>query len=542
MKILDSAAGPLEASILVEGLRARPGWFVGLSLICYVIVWSITLQIVESAPAPELAVALALGREWQSGYAGAAPLPLWIAESVFRFTHSFFLLRLLAVVCVALAGWLVFLFARRIIGARHAAIASLLMIGVYPVAWPAETWSAQVLQMPLIAAAIYLWWRGVGERNPYCLAALGIALAATLYTGPQGIVLFVVFVLAKLVSPRARAAFTRFEMQIGGGFFAFFFILLSLPRLFWLTRNGWRNLLPGIESGIPESDLLHVKELLLPLAAGHAGLLALVCLAAVYAVRAKQNAPVFVREPESMLARRSTFALALLPLPLALLWLWWRNTQTVPAAASSLLLLSGVAVIMFAGQRVRIRRQQAIAGVMAGFLFFPAAVQIAATYTSSWLWQDKRSVNWPAEPAARTFTEIFRTRTGEPLAYIIGERIPASQIAALSRERPRVFIDADISQNPWVDIEEFKRRGGVVFWEVRGVDVDPPAWLRAWLPPFIPEAPLRLPWTRGGGDPVRLGWAIVLPAAKMPKPVEQLKTEEQPKTEPQPQGPASAPQ
>jgi hypothetical protein len=51
-----------------------------------------------------------------------------------------------------------------------------------------------------------------------------------------------------------------------------------------------------------------------------------------------------------------------------------------------------------------------------------------------------------------------------------------------------------------------------VFWEIRGADVSPPPALTEKLPAFTVEAPLRLPWARVGGEPVRLGWAILPPA------------------------------
>jgi hypothetical protein len=85
-------------------------------------------------------------------------------------------------------------------------------------------------------------------------------------------------------------------------------------------------------------------------------------------------------------------------------------------------------------------------------------------------------------------------------------------VSVLSVNRPRVFIDADRTRTPWIDEAEFKKKGGIVFWQIRGADNAPPQDYVARLPAFTEEAPLRLPWARGGGDPVRLGWAIVPPA------------------------------
>jgi hypothetical protein len=90
--------------------------------------------------------------------------------------------------------------------------------------------------------------------------------------------------------------------------------------------------------------------------------------------------------------------------------------------------------------------------------------------------------------------------------------VTSAQIAALSTDHPHIYIDGDMNRSPWIDNAEFRKKGGVVFWQIRGTDNSPPATLVARLPAFVEEAPLRLPWARGGGDPVRIGWAIVPPA------------------------------
>jgi hypothetical protein len=215
---------------------------------------------------------------------------------------------------------------------------------------------------------------------------------------------------------------------------------------------------------------------------------------------------------ESNLSQRSATALALAPAAFGLLLLFVLAVPAKVSIASSLVMLTGLLAVLMTGERLIIRRQRLVAFTALGLLVVPPALEIATSLASPLFAEQTRATNFPARSAARTFTEIFRTRTGRELEYVIGERVPASQVAIMSRARPRVFIDADLAASPWIDMAEFKQKGGVVFWEIRGADASPPAWLVAWLPPFAPEAPLRLPWERGGADPLRLGWAIVPPA------------------------------
>ncbi len=512
MHISSDTAGPLEASIFVEGLRSHPAWFVGLALLVHALLWTIALQIAEPSPPPELAVSLALGREWMPGYVGMPPLPAWISEAIYTVTGSLLVLRLFAALCVASAGWFIFLFARRVVGDRQGAIAVLLMTGVYPVAFPVGPLNGDTLQMPLAASAIFCWWLAVGERKVNAWIALGLVLGIMFYAGVQGIILGAVFAAVTVMSRRARKSLMRFDALLCLLFGLFVFVFVITPRMLWLSRNGFSNLLADANAGIDPRAFAGPLEIPLTLLVGHVGLAALVFLASVYAVRAKENAPVFIRMRESLLSRRSATALAIAPALLALLTLFAFELPAKISVVSSLLMLAGLLAVLMTGERLIIRRQRLVAFTALGLLIVPPAIEIASGFASTWFREQSRATHWPARAAARTFTDIFRTRTGRPLEYIVGERIPASQIAVMSSTRPRVFIDADLAQSPWIDAAEFKQRGGVVVWEIRGADASPPAWLVAWLPPFTPEAPLRLNWERGGADPLRLGWAIVPPA------------------------------
>ena len=512
MRISSDTAGPLEASVFVEGLRAHPAWFVGLALATHALLWTVATQIAEPTPHPELAVGLALGREWMPGYAGVPPLPVWISAAIYGVTGSLFALRFVAALCVASAGWIIFLFARRVAGDRQGAIAVLLMCGVYPVAFPVGPLNGDTLQMPLAALAILCWWLAVGERKVNAWIVLGFVLGVMFYAGVQGIILGVVFAAVTALSRRARKSLMRFDALLCLLFGLFVLVFVITPRMLWLARNGFYNLFAGANAGIDLRALANPLELPLTLLAGHAGLVALVFLATVYAVRAKDNAPVFIRIRETLLSRRAATVLAIVPVALALLVLFVLEVRAKHSIAASLLMLTGLLAVLMTGERLIIRRQRLVAFTALGLLIVPPALEIATGLASPWFADQSRATNWPARTAARTFTEIFRTRTGRELEYIVGERVPASQIAIMSRTRPRVFVDADVSQSPWIDAAEFKTRGGVVFWEIRGADPSPPAWLVAWLPQFTPEAPLRLPWERGGADPLRLGWAIVPPS------------------------------
>lgn len=511
MRDLHETAGPLEASIFVEALRAIPAAFLGLGLIAHALLWALATHIAEPSPPPQMAVAIALGREWMLGYEQMPPLAAWISAAVFHVTNSLFAVRLAAALCVASAGWILFLFARRVIRERHAAIAVLLMVGVFPVAFPGSALTGDLLQMPLAAAAILMWWIAVDERNPNAWVALGAIAGVMIYGGPQVVALLPVLVFATLFGAQGRAAITRTDAQLCIFVGVLVFAHLAGPRVIWLWHHGCENFFAGAGAGIAPPDLVSPLRLAIMALAGHFGFALLLLLATAYGAKAKDNAPVFVREPTTSFFRNSAVALAVLPVLIALLVLCAAGQAARVQLLSSLMMLSGVAAVLLGGIHLTIRRQKIVGLVALIYLIAPVAMQIGFSYAPGWL-GDNRASNWPANSVARILTEIYQTRTGRPLEFLIGERRTAAQIAALSADRPHVYIDADRARAPWIDEKEFREKGGVVFWQIQGTDSAPPAEYVTRLPAFVAEAPLRLPWARSGGDPVRLGWAIVPPA------------------------------
>lgn len=511
MRELQESSGPLEASILVEALRAAPAALLAIGLIAHALLWAIATQIAEPSPPPQMAVAIALGREWMLGYEGMPPLAAWVSAAIHHVTGSLFAVRLAASFCVAAAGWMLFLFARRIAGDRHAAIGVLVMVGVFPVAFPGSALTGDLLQMPLAAAAVLAWWYAVGERMPNAWTVLGVVAGVMMYAGPQAPALLLVLAAVTLFSPHGRAAVARFDAVLAVLLALLVFAFIAGPRFIWLWRHGFAQFFAGTGAGIAPDELLFPLRLAFVAFAGHFGFALILFLATAYAARAKENAPVFVREPAVPFVRGSVLALAAAPALLALFGLYGAGQAARVQLLSPLLMLSGIAAVLLGGERLTIRRQRLVGVIAAIYLIAPVAMQIVFSFAPGWF-GDNRASNWPAAAAARTFTEIYHTRTGRPLEYIAGERVAAAQIAVMSADRPHVFIGADPAHAPWIGSADFRNKGGVVFWQIRGADASPPAELVARLPAFVEEAPLRLPWARGGGDPVRIGWAIVPPA------------------------------
>jgi hypothetical protein len=289
-------------------------------------------------------------------------------------------------------------------------------------------------------------------------------------------------------------------------------MLLVAPRFVWLVWNDFSGLLPAPDSGIEPDALAGADGIALQTLAGHIGLVLLVAVASSAAAADRASAPEFVRPPVERRALLDVSAIAVVPALLAFALGAFFGVRQPVTAASPLFLYSGVLVLLLAPDVVRIHRQRAVTIAALALLILPPALDAAAALTAPWFGDRGRPTNWPAAASGRYFTEVFRSRTGLRLEYVIGDAELASAIAFGSPDRPHVFVDADPKRSPWIDQARLRRRGAIVVWPVSGLDPAPPADLTRRLPPLAGEAIVPFNWVRPGRlDAVRLGWAMIPP-------------------------------
>ena len=155
------------------------------------------------SPPGDVANVLAVGHEFQLGTYLGPPLAFWLAEVAFVLAGMFGVY-VLSQVCVVATYWAVFALGRSIVGAQHAALAVLLMVGVAAFTVPTPDFGPVILTMPLWAIILLHYWRAVGEgRRAYWLL-LAIEIGLLLLTTYVGLILVGLLVVFTLVNS-ARA-------------------------------------------------------------------------------------------------------------------------------------------------------------------------------------------------------------------------------------------------------------------------------------------------------------------------------------------------
>jgi hypothetical protein len=239
----------------------------------------------------------------------------------------------------------------------------------------------------------------------------------------------------------------------------------------------------------------------------HGGLVVLVVIAAAFGGR-RADVPVIARAPVKAFGKAFVYFFALAPALAATLIAALLGRSAPIGGSAPLLILSGLAVIVAAGDLIHIHRQHIVSWAWLGLLVGPAVVTVLAILLLPWTVGIALDVTEPARPMGQFFTESFNRRTGRPLAIVTGDVRYASLIALSSPDRPSVFIEGA----PWARETDIREKGAVVVWAPSDPSGQPPPSLRARFPDLVPELPRLFERSVQGRLPLlRIGWGVVRP-------------------------------
>ncbi len=494
-------------SLIVELIRARPYLVFWLASLALALIWVIVPLVVYAGPPDGVASVLAFGREYRMGTALGPPLAYWLADIAYRAAGSHIVgVYVLAQICSVVTFWAVFMLGRAIVGGPHAALAVLLTVTVLSFSYPGVAFGPQILAQPLWALALLYAWRvfGQGRRNAWF--ALSIVAGLLLLTTTSATLLLVLLLVFALATERGRRALASIDPVLA----LIVIAVLAGPYVVWLVRAQMFVLPPA-----PSPDLLQARiagwsrDVALMLL-GLAGIAILVVLNLT--LRRDRDPPAITRHAVTSEGRLfvAFFALAppfLFSLPGAL----FADTR-YSVGTGTMLALSGLAVILFSGDIIHLRRQRMLRAVWAALIAAPVAWVMLLALGQPLTSGSYLTTSLPARDISRFFADSFERRTGRPLPAVAGDPQLAALVALAAPARPHLFLDASPQLTPWQSAERFSQTGGVVVWYAADTGGAPPEEIARRFPGLVPELPhsfSRL--LQGRQPPLRVGWSIIRP-------------------------------
>ncbi|WP_426440922.1 glycosyltransferase family 39 protein [Bradyrhizobium genosp. P] len=495
-------------SLVVELIRARPRLVVWIVVLAQAAIWLLLPLIFYGSPPGDVATVLAFGREYQVGTDMGPPLSFWLADIAFRAAgNHVFGVYLLAQVCAALTFIAFYRLARAIVGGPQAVLAVLLSMTVVVFSSPSVEFGPLILARPLWALLLLHSWQLIGQNRRSAWFAWSIDCGLLLLTTPAAIGMIALVAGFAVATPRGR----RMLRAVDPLYALLVILVLALPYLIWLIRADVLTLPPWPAIAVLGARAVRWGVVLGGLIVAMAAIVLLVITNSRGFSRAAEDAPIIYRPPVGPLARQFVYFFAFAPAIAGSFVAGLFNLDRVFGGAGVVLLMSGLAVVVAAGDLIPLRRQRLLRTVWAFAVGAPAAVALAAALFLPWTTTTDVPTSLPAAAIGRFFDDSYERRTNQRLRAVAGDPVLASLIAMEAR-RPHLLLDATPQRTPWLSIAKFNETGGVVVWRAQDTAGTPPPELTQRFPGLVPEVPHSFDRLVNGREGVlRIGWAIVRP-------------------------------
>jgi hypothetical protein len=497
-------------SLIIELIRARPRLVVWLVVLFQAALWLMVPLLLYRSPPDDLATVLAYGREYQVGTGLGPPLAFWLADIAFRAAGNHVIgVYLLAQLCGVATFWTLYLLSRAVVGGQQAVLAVLLTMTVVVFSSPGVEFGPLVLARPLWALLLLHSWQLIGQNRRNAWFAWSIEAGLLLLTIPAAIGLLILVIGFALATARGRRMLRSFDPL----FALLVIVVLALPYLIWLIRADALALPPWPAIAELSGRALHWAGLLGTLLFALSGIVLLAVLNSGWFARKPEDAPIIYRPPVDPLARDFVYFFAIAPALAGSLISGLFDLDRVAGGAGVALLMSGLAVIVAAGDLIALRRQRVLRTVWAAAIVVPALAVIVTTLFLPWAGSAEVTTSLPATAIARFFGDSFERRTNQPLRAVTGDAQLAALIS-LDAGRPHLFLDTAAERTPWLTLAKFNQTGGVVVWRASDTAGTPPADIAQRFPGLVPEVPRAFERLVVGRQPLlRIGWGIVRPKA-----------------------------
>ncbi len=511
----------LTVSLLIEILRTKPRLMFWLAALMQGMLWLLVPTLFYSAPPGNVADVLAIGHEMSLGSTLGYPLAYWLADIALRLTGGHMIgVYLLSQVCIVVTYWAMFQLGRAVVGERHAVLAVLLMAGISVFTVASPDFGPDILMMPLWALTLLFLWRAAGEARQLYWLAIAATFVLMLLTSPMSLLLLLLVVLFLVISQRGRLVIANVYALA-----AAIVVLVAMALLFFLMRRNGVSLtasLPQLRHGGSfDQNIITWLRLFALVILSLTGAAILIALAANLPRTRQTDAAAITGKPTDPFARSLIYYFALTPLIVVMIVAAMSGKSTL-SSISPLLVLTGLAVIVAAGDTIMVHHQRILGVAWFSLLLAPPLLTAAGVLLLPTIFAVDLKVAQPADAIARYLTDSFERRTGQGLEIVGGDPRLATIIALASSSRPRVLNEGNADQPQLATLKDATDKGAIIVWRATDNAGTPPANIRSQFPNIVPEVPRAFERAVHGRAPVmRIGWGLIRPRTETPAATQQ---------------------
>ena len=471
-------------------------------------VWTLIPSLVNPNLPLDVIEGLAWGHAWQWGYDKHPPLSPWLVELAYVLAPGQgWTVYLLSALCVTLAFWAVWRLARDFVEPTAAAVAVLLLEGIYYHNFTSPEFNANVILLPCWALSVLCLWRALTRGSLAAWALFGLFGALGLLGKYFTAFLIVPLGLFLLIDRESRAAW-----RTPGPYLAMAVALAVLgPHLAWMLAHDFQTVTYALRRSGALSDSILVRHIAYPSKFLLAQAVALLPMLGLLLILGRPGRHDVVRRQRDFLIAAGIVPLVLVVLVSAVFGLRLRSMWGTP-----LFLFAGLmAVAWFGPATMNLRR---FAVVLSGLLVLAPVLYAALALAQPHVTGKGKRTHFPGAALARDVDAAWLAKFPGPLPVVIGSEWLAGNVGAYSLARPLVYIQGDPARAPWLDDPRVRDLGAAVVWAA-DEGFNPPQSLGKRFVCLEPQRPIALSWQTGASlPPLEFGLALIAPAEACEKP------------------------
>ena len=457
-----------------------------LLVAAHFVLWTLVCWLTQPNMPLDMVEMLSWGQQWQLGYHKHPPLPAWIAATTWWLGggNEVFMYAVSQVTIVT-TFWAAWQLAREGLSPRAALCSVVLLQGCYYCTYMINDINNTIITRPFWALAILFLYRALTRESSsarnlnWILTGLviGLGMISKYYLG--------VLVLTMMFIPVFLPA-SRSSLKTAGPYLlAAVAFLVFTPHLIWMFQNDFITIQYVFRrSGEQDAGGGILNHLIAPVSfiASQVGAVLPMLVLAWPMLREKR----IRKEPEatdtdqqSVPFRKYVTIVFVGPIVVYLLVALIMGASIRSMWGGPLFSFLGVWLFSFfelpedPKQVRKILRDSMIIG-------FCMLVALAARNLIGPSVRGKLSrVHFPGIEAAEAINERWQSEFGTELNLIGGDMFLTASVSVYSPQQVDIFAELSEVANPWLSIEKFESRGGIIVWEIADENKNPPlGWMK----------------------------------------------------------------
>lgn len=425
-----------------------------LFILIYALIWILLPTALFPNPPLDVNEGFMWGQTLQWGYYKHPPLQAWLLELTYRIFHAnpfgYFLLAQLTIL-IGILG--VYYTALRITDKTRALLAAISLTTIYYFNITSLEFNPNTLQIATWSWVGYFFIKALQDNYWQDWIGLGIFLAACAFTKYFSIFLGLSLLLFFLFDTQARTHLRTLKPYTA----LIICILLLVPQLLWLLEHDFLPFSYAIGRGTGIEHSFFSNHFLSPLNFLLAQFSALLFITlGLYLLYFKQSAIKFT----------PLFTLAWLPLLLTLVIGITTGMRLRTMWGTPLLSFIPVYLLHY---HIPTLQNESIKRFIR-LILVVNVLFIVLLIGAQWSGKAFSRMNFAGNQLAQAWQNVWPQQA--PPYAIIGSHWLAGNASLHSKQRPLVFIDADLKKSPWIDIEQIRRQGAIVISETKNIAKD----------------------------------------------------------------------